>query len=67
MNSPHEIHNYSELREHMHEALLHEHPEWIEPNGKSPMLDQYDTRLAELLSTLSERAEHRPHHTSSSN
>jgi hypothetical protein len=67
MNSPHEIHTFSELREHIHEALLHEHPEWIESNGQSPILDQYDARLEKLLATLSARAEHRPHQTQSAN
>ena len=64
MNSPNEIHTYSELREHLHEVLLHEHPEWIDPNGKSPILDQYDARLEELLKTLSARAEQRHRHAS---
>ena len=44
-----EIRTYAELRRRMHEAMAAQHPEWIEPNGESPMLDLYDERLAELL------------------
>ena len=44
-----EIRTYAELRRRMHEALVAQHPEWIEPSGESPMLDLYDERLAELL------------------
>lgn len=40
---------YSDLRNLMHEALLDQHPEWIESNGESPTIDIYDARLAELL------------------
>lgn len=47
-----DVHAYTELRRQMHEALAAEHPEWIEPNGESPMLDLYDERLAELLDRL---------------
>ena len=30
--------------------LLRQHPEWIQPNGQSPMCDYYEARLIELLS-----------------
>jgi len=49
MSPADEIRAYVELRRKMHEALLAEHPEWIEPNGESPMLDTYDERLAQSL------------------
>ncbi|EDY21931.1 hypothetical protein CfE428DRAFT_0056 [Chthoniobacter flavus Ellin428] len=52
MSPADEIRAYAELRRRMHEALAAEHPEWIEPNGESPMLNLYDERLAELLKHL---------------
>lgn len=52
-----EIRTYAELRRRMHDALAAEHPEWIEPNGESPMLDLYDGRLAELLDRVHPQAE----------
>ena len=44
-----EIHTYDVLQKLMHVALRTQHPEWIEPNGDSPICDSYDARLAELL------------------
>ena len=29
--------------------LRMQHPEWIQPNGESPMCDSYEARLMELL------------------
>ena len=46
---PNEIHSYSKLQRQIHEDLRVQHPEWIEPNGESPMCDSYESRLAELL------------------
>ncbi len=54
-----EIRTYAQLREEMHQALIAQHPEWIEPDGESPMLDLYGARLADLLAhfeTTSDRA-----------
>lgn len=47
-----EIQDYTHLQEQMHEALAAEHPEWIEADGGSPMLDLYDARFAELLTMI---------------
>ena len=41
---------YAELQHAMHEALLQQHPEWIERDGNCPKCDDYDRRFAELLS-----------------
>jgi hypothetical protein len=46
---PGEVQGYVQLQRQIHEALLKEHPEWIEPNGKCPMCEIYESRLAELL------------------
>jgi hypothetical protein len=44
-----EIHSYTELQRQIHKDLRVQHPEWVEPNGESPMCDSYESRLAELL------------------
>ena len=46
---PGEVQGYVQLQRQIHEALLKEHPEWIEPNGECPMCDIYESRFAELL------------------
>ena len=52
-----EIEPYVQLQQQMHEALRRQHPEWVHPNGESPMCDAYESRLAELLG-LSSHSEH---------
>ncbi len=51
----HQIHTYAELRQQIHDDLRIQHPEWVEPDGKSPMCDSYETRLTELLDSLTGR------------
>lgn len=48
----HQIHTYTELRQQIHDDLRCQHPEWVHPNGKSPMCDSYESRLMELLDSL---------------
>ena len=45
----HQIHTYSELRQQIHNDLRIQHPEWVQPNGESPICDSYEARLIELL------------------
>jgi hypothetical protein len=45
-----ELPAYAELQRQMHDALLIQNPEWIQRNGDCPRCDDYDRRLAELLS-----------------
>jgi hypothetical protein len=40
---------YIELQREMHDALLVQHPEWIERDGNCRTCDDYDRRFAELL------------------
>ena len=40
---------YVALQREMHDALLMQHPDWIERDG-SPKCDDYDSRFAQLLS-----------------
>jgi hypothetical protein len=42
-------HAYSELRQQIHDDLRIQHPEWVQPNGESPICDSYEARLMELL------------------
>src|SRR5207247_8548296 len=48
----HQIHTYVELRQQIHDDLRIQHPEWVEPDGKSPMCDSYEARLVALLDSL---------------
>ncbi len=58
---PHQAHTYTELRQQIHDDLRIQHPEWIQPNGESPMCDAYEARLMELLDPLMRnRAPNRP-------
>jgi hypothetical protein len=50
--APHQIHNYAELRQQIHDDLRIQHPEWIQRNGECPMCDSYEARLMELLDTF---------------
>jgi hypothetical protein len=56
---PHQVHTYTELRQQIHDDLRVQHPEWVQPDGKSPMCDSYETRLMESLARLTRR-ESRP-------
>ena len=50
--APHQIHTYGELRQQIHDDLRVQHPEWVQPDGKSPMCDSYEARLMEILDPL---------------
>jgi hypothetical protein len=50
-----QVHTYTELRQQIHHDLRIQHPEWVQPNGESPMCDSYEARLMELLNTLTPR------------
>ena len=49
----HPAHTVAELQQQIHDDLRRQHPEWIGPNGESPMCDLYETRLNQLLSGFS--------------
>jgi hypothetical protein len=50
-----QIHTYAELRKQIHDDLRTQHPEWVQPNGESPMCDSYESRFVELLAPLTRR------------
>ncbi len=45
----HTIRSYAELLEFVRVSLRTQHPEWIAPNGDSPICDSYQARLEELI------------------
>jgi len=51
----HQIRTYTELRRQIHHDLRIQHPEWVQPNGGSPMCDSYEVRLMELLGILTRK------------
>jgi hypothetical protein len=55
-DAPHQIRTYAELRQQIHDDLRVQHPEWIQPDGNSPMCDSYEARLMQVLNSMTERA-----------
>jgi hypothetical protein len=49
---PQQVHTYTELRQQIHDDLRIQHPEWVQPNGESPMCDFYEARLMYCLDSL---------------
>src|SRR5438094_10352531 len=47
----HQIPTYTQRRQKTHDDLRVKHPEWVQPDGKSPMCDSYEPRLVKLLAT----------------
>ena len=45
-------HTYTELRKQIHHDLRVQHPEWIQPDGESPLCDSYEARLMKTLKSL---------------
>jgi hypothetical protein len=43
----------ADLRQRIHRDLRIQHPEWVLPNGESPMCDAYEARLMDLLALVS--------------
>ena len=44
-----QVHTYAELRQQIHDDLRIQHPEWVGPDGGSPVCDFYEARLMKLL------------------
>jgi hypothetical protein len=49
-----QVHTYADLRKQIHEDLRIQHPEWIQPNGESPLCDSYEARLMKTLQSLNQ-------------
>jgi hypothetical protein len=39
----------ADLQHQIHDDLRRQHPEWVLPDGESPMCDAYEARLMDLL------------------
>ena len=50
----HQINTYADLRKQIHEDLRTQHPEWVQPNGESPLCDSYEARLMKTLQRLNQ-------------
>ena len=48
----HQLRTYADLRKRIHDDLRIQHPEWVQPNGESPMCDSYEARLMKTLNVL---------------
>jgi hypothetical protein len=57
-----QIHRYTELLQRIHNDLRIQHPEWVEPNGESPICDDYEARLMEQLEALAREDASQPDH-----
>jgi hypothetical protein len=44
------VRTYGELQRQLHKDLLAQHPEWIDADGNCPTCDDYERRLAQLIS-----------------
>src|SRR4029450_13097477 len=56
MALPRQIRPSPGLLQQIHHELRIQQPEWVQPNGESPMCDAYEARLTELLDALTRRA-----------
>jgi hypothetical protein len=48
----HQLYTYADLRRQIHDDLRIQHPEWVQPNGESPLCDSYEARLMKTLDVL---------------
>jgi len=46
------INAIANLRPQIHDDLRKQHPEWVLPNGESPLCDVYEARLMNLLALV---------------
>ena len=49
IDAVHKLDTYAGLLQQIRNDLRRQHPEWIQPNGESPVCDSYEARLLELL------------------
>ena len=51
------IHSYAALQKQLHNDLLAQHPEWIDSDGNCPTCDEYDRRLAKVISIFQDASQ----------
>ena len=54
------IHTWSRLLQQIHNDLRIQHPDWVEPNGESPICDSYEARLMAQLEALARQGANEP-------
>ena len=47
-----DINAIANLRQQIHDDLRKQYPEWVLPNGESPICDVYEARLMGLLALM---------------
>jgi len=47
---------YRQLQRQLHKDLLAQHPEWIDADGNCPACNDYERRLAQLISIFKSQA-----------
>jgi hypothetical protein len=60
VREPQPIRSYADLQKKLHDDLLAQHPEWIDPDGNCPTCDDYDRRFAELISIFQGASQRSP-------
>jgi len=53
-----QIRSYADLQKQLRNDLLAQHPEWIDSDGNCPTCDEYDRRLAQLISMFEAAHQH---------
>ena len=48
------IRTYAGLQPHMRDALREQHPEWVEPDGDSPICRSNEERFAQLFALFAQ-------------
>jgi hypothetical protein len=59
LTSNDKIRTYEELQRHILNALRDQNPDWIEPDGSSPIFESYQKRFAELLAFFGQQERRR--------
>ena len=49
-----QVQTCAELRKQIHDDLRIQHPDWVQPNGESPLCDSYEARLMQTLQSLNQ-------------
>src|SRR5207244_11510783 len=57
----HQVDTYGGLLQQIHNDLRIQHPEWIQPNGESPVCVSYEGRQLELLDTSTRKRSNNTH------
>jgi hypothetical protein len=48
----------ADIRQQIHDDLRRQHPDWVLPNGESPICDAYEARLMDQIENPGRELEH---------